>query len=89
MHGKKTNTANLLSCREIAENIWLMEEFIEQMNRINPKCKIILTLMPRYITMEKTLSVFMKDWKEGFESVIKRLQMKYEIHFINSNFALE
>ncbi len=70
--------------KTIRENIQTMEEFIKQVKNINSGCRIIFTLVPRYITMEKTLSVFMKEWKLDFEDIIRGLQRNWErVYFLN------
>jgi len=69
--------------KTISDNIRIIEEFIKQVCNIAPECKIIFTLIPRYITMEKTLSVFMRDWKREFNNIICGLQGKYGVYFID------
>ncbi|HBI61538.1 MAG TPA: hypothetical protein DDY31_10065, partial [Lachnospiraceae bacterium] len=67
----------------IQENIQIIENFIQWVQGMNPKVKIIFTLMPVYVTMEKVLAVFKKEWKEDFENIVRRLQKKYGVYFIN------
>lgn len=67
----------------IEENIEIIENLIQLVRDKSPDCKIIFTLLPRYITMEKVLSKFMKAWMESFEDIVLKLQKKYGVYFIN------
>lgn len=67
----------------IEENIEIIEKFIRLVRDKSPDCKIIFTLLPRYITMEKILGKFVETWMESFERIIRRLQEVYGVYFIN------
>ena len=69
--------------KTIKENIHLLKKFILLVNKKFPKCKIVFTLIPRYITMEKVQGIFMERWREEFESIIQNLQKTYGVYFIN------
>lgn len=70
--------------KTILENIRIIEEFIRYIKRIDSDCKIIFTLIPRYITMEKTLSILIEDWKTDFENIIRELQRNWNgVYFLN------
>lgn len=71
--------------KTILENIQIMEKFVGQVQKIDSECKIILTLLPRYITMEKTLSAFMRKWKSDFEDIVRNLQVNSGdmVYFLN------
>ncbi len=74
----------------ILENIKILDKFIRAVKKINSNCKIIFTLIPRYITMEKVMSVTMKEWKQDFETILNDFQEKYEdVHFFNYKNRIE
>lgn len=76
--------------KTILENIGIIEEFIRHIKMIDFECKIIFTLIPRYITMEKTLSALIEDWKTDFESIIRELQINWEeVYFLNYKNRIE
>lgn len=65
------------------ENTAIFQEFINEIRSNYPNCKIAVTLIPRYITMEKTLSVFMQNWKLEFEMIIHGAADKFGINYMN------
>ena len=65
----------------IKENMDIMTHFIESIREKNKNMKIIFTLIPKYITMEKATEPFMKEWKEEFYYVIEYLCDKYQALF--------
>ncbi|WP_373265173.1 hypothetical protein [Hungatella hathewayi] len=67
----------------IRENITIFHEFIGEIRHYFPDCKIVVTLIPRYITMEKTLSFIMQDWKHEFEMIIYEAEKRFGIHYLN------
>lgn len=67
----------------IEENIEIMERFIQLVREKSSNCKVIFTLLPRYITMEKILGSYMKTWINSFESIVRSLQEVYGVYFIN------
>ena len=74
----------------ILENIEILDKFIREAKKINSDCKIIFTLIPRYITMEKVMSVTMKEWEQDFETILNDFQEKYEdVHFFNYKNRIE
>lgn len=69
--------------KTILENIGIVEEFIRYIKTIDSECKIIFTLIPRYITMEKTLTTLTENWKIDFENIIRKLQTNRGVYFLN------
>ena len=69
--------------KTIEENIAIMNEFLGKIKEDYPNAKIILTLIPRFVTMEKALELHMSEWKKEFESIINTLTTKYGAEFIN------
>lgn len=67
----------------IEENCKILEYFIQCAKRINENIKIIFTLLPRYVTMEKVMKPFMKEWKDEFEFIINGICKKYGTNYIN------
>lgn len=65
----------------IKENEVLFEQFLMEIKRFKPDIKIILTLLPRYITMEKVAIPFLSVWKQEFLNTINRLKEKYGVVF--------
>ncbi len=67
--------------KTIEENMDIMIHFLESIRKKNKDMKIIFTLIPKYITMEKAAEPFMKEWKEEFHHVIAHLCSKYQAFF--------
>ena len=67
----------------IQENIFYLEEMIKNIYVYNPKVKIIVTLLPRYISMEKQMENRIKQWKKEFEDIIYYLKEKYNLYYFD------
>lgn len=67
----------------IRENKKTLELFCQNVKKFNSSTKIIFTLLPRYITMEKIMQPFMKEWKKEFECFIEELHTKYDAIYLN------
>lgn len=68
----------------VKENIKLMDLFLQEIKNFNEDIRIIFTLIPRYIEMERaTEAVMEKLWKKEFEDVIKNFCNKYNALFWN------
>ena len=67
----------------VRENKELLENFIRAIQNFNPKTKIILTLIPRYITMEQVCKLVMGEWKRELYEFISELKKKYRVFFFD------
>lgn len=52
------------------ENINILESFMKAIRKQNADIKVIFTLIPQYITMEKVSVPFMQKWKDEFYGII-------------------
>lgn len=67
----------------IKENQKVFYELIKETKENFPNCRIVITLIPRYITMEKVSMPFMKNWKIEFEQIISKFKDDLGIEYIN------
>lgn len=67
----------------VQENLNIIVKFIEKIRSVNHKMKIVFTLLPKYITVEKATELSMGVWKEEFEQIISDICSNYQIHFLN------
>lgn len=67
----------------VKENKKLLEEFIQAIQGFNPKTKIILTLIPKYITMEQVGNLYRIEWKKELYEFISELKNKYHVFFFD------
>ncbi|MCI9033750.1 MAG: hypothetical protein HFJ08_06830 [Lachnospiraceae bacterium] len=67
----------------IKENKNLMDYLLREIRRMFPSVKIILLLLPRYVTMNRILERHHAVWKEDFFSMIERYIYKYDAEFNN------
>lgn len=67
----------------IKMNTEAMAQLLKEIKCIDEDIKIILTLIPRYETMEKVMAGYMGSWKEMFESLMEKYKAEYDITFLN------
>lgn len=67
----------------IKENKEILKRFLEEIRKFNPKMKIIFTLIPRYITMEKVTEIVLSSWKKEFFDEITALCKNYKVFLLN------
>ncbi len=67
----------------IQENIILINKFLHEIRLFFPHVKIIFTLIPRYITMEKLGRIFIESWKKEFYDIVYKLCNKYDAFFLD------
>lgn len=68
----------------IKENKALLDQFLMEIRTIAPKAAIIVTLIPRYITMERVCAAFMEEWKKELYEFVFELDKKYKIFFFDN-----
>lgn len=73
----------------IYENKIILENFIREIREWNPHMKIILTLIPRYITMERITEQILLSWKIEFLNIVKRFCDQYNLYFFNYKYKKE
>lgn len=69
--------------KTLNENQKIFYELINEAKTNFPGCKIIITLIPRYITMEKVSTPFLKDWKLEFEQIMGKIKEELKIEYFN------
>lgn len=69
--------------KTIQENLNIIEKFINEIRIKNPKMKIVFTLIPKYISIEKAVEPVIYTWKKEFLQVVADLQNRYGIYFFN------
>lgn len=67
--------------KTIEENLRIINRFVQEIQYNFPKVKVIFTLIPRYISMEKLGEVFIQPWKKEFYNIINILCKKYNTLF--------
>ena len=67
----------------ISENVTLLRGIIEKYRVMFPELRIVLTLVPRFHTMEAVTRPFMERWKNEMYGIMKQLKMDYEIDFMD------
>lgn len=67
----------------IEENIAVFEQTLKEIYLFNPHIKIYITLIPRFISMEKVSVPFLKGWREEYYKIINRLEEKYPIKLLD------
>lgn len=67
----------------ITENKHIIKLMVEKIQELNPKIKIIFTLLPRYIMMERVSAPFMAEWKAEFEGFMHELMQEYGVLYWN------
>lgn len=67
----------------IKENKKLLRMFLDEIKSFHSDIKIIFTLIPRYIEMERATKLFMKPWEEEFHDIMNRICEKYDALFWN------
>lgn len=65
----------------VQENLNIMECFMREIRERYPNIRIVFTLIPRYITMEKVSEPFMNEWKKEFYRIITDICGRYHAHF--------
>ena len=65
------------------ENRNIFEHFMKNIRKFNGDMKIIFTLIPQYIMMEKVSKPFMDDWKDEFYYIINDICERYHSVFWN------
>ena len=69
--------------KTIQENVNILEEFINEIRNKNLKMKIIFTLIPKYISMEKAVEPVMYIWKKEFYQIVSNICNRYGIYFFD------
>lgn len=67
----------------IYENRIILENFCQNVSRLDSNIQIIFTLLPRYITMERIMEPIMCKWREEFEAIVGMLCDKYNAKLLN------
>lgn len=67
----------------IKENVKILKNFLNEIKEFNANIKIIFTLIPRYIEMERATEIIEKAWKAEFETIINDFCLKYDAYFWN------
>ncbi len=67
----------------IEENKELMENLLTEIRRIYPSVKIVMLLLPRYVTMNRILDRYHAAWREDFFAMIKHYTDQYDVEFDN------
>lgn len=67
----------------IEENISIINKFMQEIRQFCPNVKIVFTLIPRYITMEKLGGFFIESWKKEFYEIVHGLCNKYNAIFFD------
>lgn len=65
----------------IHENKILIRKFLDEIRECYPHVKIVFTLIPRYINMEKLGEIFIKEWKDEFYQEMAELCNEYKAFF--------
>lgn len=73
----------------ISNNIEIMHVFLKKIKMINPNIHIVLTLIPRYETMEIVMKSYMQEWEKMFNFQIAQYKELYGIKFINFKKCIE
>lgn len=73
----------------INENKIILDNFIREIRKWNPHMKIILTLIPRYITMERITEQILLSWKIEFLNIVKGFCDQYNLYFFNYKYKKE
>lgn len=63
------------------ENINILECFMKTIKKINADIKVIFTLIPQYVKMEKVSEPFMLKWKNEFYEIIVDICERYHALF--------
>ena len=69
--------------KTIEENLNIIEEFIKEIKSKNPRMKIVFTLIPKYISIEKAAESVMHVWKKEFYQIVTDLCDRYGIYFFD------
>lgn len=67
----------------IKENVKLLDQFLKEIRDFNGDIKVIFTMIPRYIDMERATEAIMKSWKQEFEEIVNNFCYKYNALFWN------
>ena len=67
----------------IKENKKILYNFLKTIRTWSPEIKIIFTLIPRYITMEKATEKILEPWKHDFFRTINMFCEFFKISFFN------
>lgn len=67
----------------VEENKRLLHQFLQEIKKFNPNMKIIFTLIPRYIKMERETKLFLGQWEREFGDVINGMCEMYGALFWN------
>lgn len=67
----------------IKENVKLLDLFLKDIRNFSADIKIIFTLIPRYVEMERATEIVMKSWKEEFNLIINDFCDRYDALFWN------
>ena len=71
----------------IANNRRYLEELLEVIHNFNPDIKIVLVLMPKYISLEKTKEITLGQWKDDFDKIIEEICKRENVYFKNYKFC--
>lgn len=65
------------------ENIIILERFMKAIRKNNADMKIIFTLIPQYLAIEKGLQPFITTWKDEFDKIVTDICERYHALFWN------
>lgn len=67
--------------KTIEENLKIIYQFVDRIQNNFPQVKVIFTLIPRYVSMEKLGEPFIVSWKKEFYNIINVLCDEYNALF--------
>lgn len=70
----------------IKENICNLETLLKEIFQFNPDMKVILCLLPKFITLEETKQEFMKEWEKEFNDILKDVTLHPNVYLFNYKF---
>lgn len=73
--------------RTIKENKKIFDEFLSEIWEFNPDIKIVLLLLPKYITLEEVKDATMKRWKTEFFEILNEIRDKKNLYIKNYKFC--
>ena len=67
----------------VTENEYLFKKILDTIYALNPKMKIYVVLIPRYISLERMEDLLAKSWKKEFEVTISKFMKDYPFQYLN------
>lgn len=79
--------ANKKDEKVIGNNMDILEELLKSIWDFNSNIKVVLFLLPKYITLEQSKDIIMIQWKKEFLQTISKFCNKPNIYFKNYKFC--